>query len=561
MNFLAVIIIPLCIIFTYWNLPNTFFQQDEWQTLSFTTYYRSKGTPGIIESFLPIDAISHFNPLATVFAWYEYMFYYTRFPFYAWQSIILHIVNSLLLYYLAYSWFKKRSIAVIAALFFAVNSIPHQAVTWVAAANSYEVPTAFILISLIFFHKFLLQTRNERKHLRISLLTLFTSLLFHENGIFLFLFYPTIFLIFASKKKKKLSKYFFSLSLVLTLFLFVLIRIPFFFGFLASTPSITDTSRPPIGVYPYRLLSTGLKSFAGSVIPEKTLITVSDGLVRLAYPQFMTPDRTPNPYVAQSIVFDLVSYTISFLIVCFILFFIRFTREKEIRDGILWSFVFAPMALLPYGFVLGSAGYASILDPKFYYVASIGLSILIGLVVVTLAQKFKAIKFIIVALYILYVLFHVYSTKTYLDALQTISFQRKAFFATIKSSHTTLPQNVVFFTHSDTAYYGMPDSEKILPVQVGFGKMLMLWYQREEKFPGCLYEGQFLSGMLDEGYRFCDGRGFGYFRDYSKLVETVKQNKLAPESIIAYSWDGKAQRFASITDQIRRRLQDVLELR
>lgn len=545
MSLIAIAIISFFVLFTYWNLPYTFFQQDEWLTLSLHTYFHSKGISGIIESFLPIDAISHFNPLAVVFGWYEYVVYYTRFSFYAWQSIILHILNSVLLYYFVRSWLRKRSIACITALFFAVNSISHQAVTWVAATISYEIPAAFILLSLIFFHKFLVQDKNGRKNLVFSLFFLFISLLFHENGIFLFLFYPIIFWLFSRERRKKLRK-FFTLSMACTVSIFILIRIPFFFGFSLPETSSTDISHPPSIVYPYRILSIGLKSFAGSIVPEKSLIAISEEIVRLAYPQFIAPDRVPDPYVAQSIVFDLASYVITIIIVCLIISLIRITKDKKIRESMVWALIFVPMALLPYGFVLGKAGYASILDPKFYYVGSIGLSILIGIVV----TRRKLLYLLFATLFV----FHVHSARAYIQNLQKTSAIRKAFLTTIKSTYKSLPREVIFYTESDTAYYGMPENEKILPVQVGFGKMLMLWYQKEEKFPGCLYEGQFLMRLLEEGYRFCDGRGFGYVRKYDTLLAALREQKLSPDTVIAYDWNRKKGKFTNITNDIRFKL-------
>lgn len=526
------------IVFTYWRLPNAFFQQDEWQTLSFMTYYHSKGFPGIIESFLPVDALSHVNPLATVFAWYEYVFYGTHFPFYAWQSIVLHGINTLLLYWFVFSWFRKKNIASVAAIFFAVNSIPHQAVTWVAAANSYEVPTAFILLSLIFFQK---------EKFFSSFLMLFVSLLFHENGIFLFIFYPLVLLFNKHAAWKRFIPIFLG-----TIALFIVVRAPFFFGLTSKVPSVTDISKSPLAVYPYRLLSIGAKSFAGSVVPEKTLIAVSEAVVRLAYPQFITADGMPNPYIVQSIVFDLVSYALTVLIVCFALLFIRLTRDKKIAEGARWALLFVPASLLPYGFVLGKAGYASILDPKFYYVASIGINTLIGLVM-------RGKKFAVYAFFVLFLVFHIYSTKTYLMNLQAISSTRKTLLTTIQSAYKQLPKKVIFLTESDTTYYGMPDNEKILPVQIGFGKMLMIWYQKTEQFPGCLYEGQFLIQLLEQGYRECAGRGFGYFRDFNKLAQAVKDNNISQESVIAYSWDRKRNTFANITDSIREMLAEEVQ--
>lgn len=547
----ALIFIALLVIFTYWSLPSTFFQQDEWQTLASNIYYISKGITGVIESFLPTSPLSHFNPFARVFSWFEYMFYKTNFTLYAWQSISLHILNAGLLYYFIFFWFKSKKIAIISALFFGVNSIPNQAVTWVAAANSYEIPVTFILLSLIFFQRFLTYKKHQRINIFLSLTTLFISLLFHEIGIFLFLFYPVIFFLNADLQRKKMSR-FFSYSLALFMFVFFLIRLPFFFGFITSLPEATDISRPPIIVYPYRIISIAMKSFAGSLIPEKSLISISEGVTRLAYPQFITPDNLPNPFIAQSIVFDLVSYALTFFIICIMIMFLRFIPDKNMKKILIWTLFFIPTSLIPYGFVLGKAGYASILEPKFFYVSSIGVSILVAIISYSLRfSKKKILKVTVFILLSLYLLYHMYAIRTYLSDLVEIGEQRKAFLTNIKSSYEKLPQNVVFFTQSDTAYYGMPDNEKILPVQIGFGKMLMIWYQQEEKFPACLYENNFLLPLLAQGYKECEGRGFGYFRDYEKLEKSVWENSINPEEIIAYSWEGSSKTFKDITVEIR----------
>ena len=141
------------------------------------------------------------------------------------------------------------------------------------------------------------------------------------------------------------------------------------------------------------------------------------------------------------------------------------------------------------------------------------------------------------------------------------AFSGKGFLTTIEEAYPKFPQKVIFFTQSDSSYYGLPKEEKVLPIQSGFGRMLLVWYQDKEKFSGCLYENLFLHGLLSQGYKQCDVRGFGYFRDYDKLAEAVRQNQIQPENIIAYSWNGKTQKFTSITEQIRRKLADVLELR
>lgn len=558
---LALLTIALCIIFAYWKLPNTFFQQDEWQGFSRHTYFINKGAAGVIESLLPVDPLSHFAPLAALLSWFNYFFFKTNFALYAWQSIALHIFNASLLYFFVFFWFKRKEIAFIAALFFGVNSIPHQAVTWVAAANSYEVPAAFILLSLLFFQRFLSQEKYRKRNIFLSLTMLFVSLLFHENGIFLFLFYPIIFFLYAKPQWRKPFSTF-SIGIICAIVIFFLVRIPFLFGFSNPLPEVTDITHPSIAVYPYRMISIGMKSFAGNFFPEGTLIDIANEVVTLAYPQFITPDRVPNPYIAQSIVFDLVSYVLTVVIALTFVLLVRLMRDKSISKGLTWTLIFIATSLLPYGFVLGKAGYASILDPKFFYIASIGLSILVALVVFSLSQTFsksKPLRFDIYFLFFVYALWHVFAVKNYVHTLEAISVQRKEFLMKIKRDYQKLPQNVVFYTQSDTAYYGMPDNEKILPVQIGFGKMLMIWYQEEENFPGCMYEGNFLLPLLEEGYRNCQERGFGYFRHYDKLVSMLKEQNLPIENVIAYTWDGETLEFTDQTDVVGKQLAQDLK--
>ena len=561
MNVIVILIFSLLIVFSYWKLPNTFFQQDEWQQLISLTYYASKGIPGIIESFLPLDPVSHFNPLARAFVWYEYIFYYTNFSFYAWQSIILHIINTLLLYYFVHSWFKRKVLSIVSALVFAVNRIPNQAITWVAGAESYEIPALFILLSLIFFQRFVDQQNYGRRNLFLSLASLLISLLFHENGLFLFLFYPAIILIKPYQIRKKLLPLLVR-GIGLLIIIYFSVRIPFFFGFLSPEPQPTDTSRPSVAVYPTRFISITLKSFAGNIFAEKTLITLSEQMVRLSYPQFLESDNIPNPYITQSIVFDLVSYILTLCIVCVIILLLKIIRVRELLDGYFWSLLYVPISLLPYGLVLGRAGFASISDSKFYYISSIGIAILFGIIFFTLLTKFRRSKVLVVCIFLFFGIFllrNIFSIKILLEDLEAIGVQRKKFLTTIKASYAKLPQKVIFFTESDTAYYGMPEEEKILPVQVGFGRMLMFWYQESEKFPMCFYDGIFLRYILAQGYRECGGRGFGYFRKYPDLLDTVKTNVALLDNVVSFSWNGRHWQFIDTTKIVKEKLREDLD--
>jgi hypothetical protein len=155
--------------------------------------------------------------------------------------------------------------------------------------------------------------------------------------------------------------------------------------------------------------------------------------------------------------------------------------------------------------------------------------------------------------------FHYQNIQRDLITLEKRSVIRKSLLTAVQNDYPKLPEKVIFFTQSDRSYYGMPTSEPTLPVQSGFGRMLLIWYQKTENFPGCLYSDQFLHDFISQGYRYCDNRGFGYFRDYQKLIEAVRSNNIPLENIIAFSWTSENETFVDMTAEFRKRLrQDAL---
>jgi len=117
-----------------------------------------------------------------------------------------------------------------------------------------------------------------------------------------------------------------------------------------------------------------------------------------------------------------------------------------------------------------------------------------------------------------------------------------------------LPKNAVFYTESDSVYYGLPDQEKILPFQSGFGQTLLVYYQQNEQYSYKFYKDFFLWEISEQGYRETDGRGFGYYHNFDLLKKDLKQYNIPTDSIIAYSWNSKASTLINITDEVKARL-------
>ena len=112
-------------------------------------------------------------------------------------------------------------------------------------------------------------------------------------------------------------------------------------------------------------------------------------------------------------------------------------------------------------------------------------------------------------------------------------------------------KNGAFIADGAVYFVKNGDEEKILPFQSGFGQTLLVWYYENEKFPTCLYEDIFLYDIYSQGYKYCQGRGFGYFREYEELLRTLKENKLGSENVIAFSWESKKENLLDITPQVR----------
>lgn len=558
--FLAIIVLVL---FVFWDLPQTFFQQDEWQFFGSIIHALDSERP-FLNIILPFGGgLTHFFPLSNLFFLLEYISFKINFTPYAIINIFLHLINSFLVFWLLRQVSRQQIVAFLASLLFAVNSISHQAVSWVANVIGTLPATLFLLLSLIFYIRYL-QNENRAMYFIVSLVFLVVSLFFKETGVFLFIFFPLIWLIYnfsnVKAKFKRVKKSFLAL-LSLGGFYILLRLFLFFFGFTSSQPEVVDVSIVPLPVYFYRLFTIPLRVISQSIFPAKMILEWSRKIIYLAYPQFIASDGVANPYLVESVVADLVGYSLTLIILLLSLVIFKYLtrrKEKDLVKVLVFSLFFVLTSSLPFIFVPGRAGYFSIFEPRNLYIPVIGSSLMIAIFFYFLAslisKKPQMVNFLVALLLMPLLIFHIKSVKADLKKLEAISQLRKSFLITIQDGYPQLPTKTIFYTQSDTPYYGMPESEKILPVQSGFGRMLMVLYQASEKFPGCLYENQFLHDLISQGYRECQGRGFGYFREYDKLVETLKTNDLSPNDVFAFSWSGKSEEFKNITNEIRERL-------
>ena len=176
---ISIIIIGLAALFAYHNLPNSFFEQDEW--VSFERYIYAKQTGAlsyIVHLFIPTFTNSHFTPLTSFFSFFNFLLLRINFEIYAYESIALHTLNAILVFIFFTLLTKKRSTALLGALFFTICAASYQAVTWMGTYIGTQVCTFFGLLSLITFLKYL--SNKEKRFLYITLGLFIVDLLFKE---------------------------------------------------------------------------------------------------------------------------------------------------------------------------------------------------------------------------------------------------------------------------------------------------------------------------------------------------------------------------------------------
>ncbi len=521
------------------NLPHTFFQQDEWAIMG-TYFYWDKTNLNWIERLFTYGQGNHTIPLSGLLSYFQYKIFGLNYSSYAYFSIGIHLLNSFLVFYLAYLLFKKKFPAFIAGLIFLIDFISSQSVTWIATTNATAGSTLFTLLSLIFLTKYSIY-KYKKVFLALTFMFLFMSLLFKESSIFMFLFIPLfIFTLDSKKAKGRLFTYLIPAFIVGVMYLLPRITLK-----LLNSPlqiSLNEgVTYPTLSQYIYRIFTFPLKIVSQIIIPQNQIVAVAEKAVNYGYPN-LEQIGIPNMLVAQTIGADLASYFLTIIILLIALGFYLKTKKNGMyinANIILISLLFIALSALPMIFVPGKPGYFSLFDGRYLYLGSIFKSILLANVIY-LTLKFcrnKKTAIILIIAIMLYVGFNLLKIRNNMENDVLRGEDRISILNQIEQKYPRLPNNVVFYTESYKAFYGLPLEEKIMPFFSGFGQTLLVWYSGHgENFPSCFFKDNYLYTITDEGYKDCEGRSYGYFRKFDSLKNAVVQYKFNPKNIISFKF-------------------------
>lgn len=523
-------------LFSYWKMFYGFFQQDEWLAFSYNRFISGDFLYVVSQIFAP--SVGHFQPFNTLFLHIGTKLFETNYLPYAILSIFLHLCNVVLVYYLAKKIFKDNMLSFVASIFFGTNSSIHQATSWVMADTGIHLSVSFALLSFMFFLEFL--DKGKVKQFVISLVLLVISLLFKETAIAFFAFYPIVYYLLSNPKFKKKHK--FPLIVVVIGVVYLTLRasmvlIPTSYS---NNTSLVISSQSYFHIF-YNLATVPLKAFVQSIIPTSFLMDLSKSL-SLLIPVGIRGEIGTTGFDEFVLKRALESLSI-FLFVVFasLLVLIAIKSKDVLRKKMTFIFIaFALLNSMIYAFSPAQTGIMSIIASRNLYFISIGTTFLL----IFLLRKAYWVLLILIGV-------NVFLLNTHLDYLVKNSMNRQQILNQISMDNLEIKDKQVFYVESDTSYYGLPEDVRVLPFQSGFGQTLLVWFSNQKDFPKGFYEGQFLWDLASQEYKEIDGRGFGYFRDFNLLKQTLKEYNLPIDSVVAYSWNGKENKLTNITEEIR----------
>lgn len=570
-DFLFFILAAFLILVAYGDIFKTFFQQDEWSWFGRYMYWNSIGRMPFLHAFLMgffPRASYHFAPLVTLSNAIMVWFFGLNFSYYAATSLALHFLNTILIYYLAKNLTKREDIGFFAGLYFAINSTHYNAIVWIGASLITQGAALFSILSLIFFVNYL--QRKEKKYFWFSLLALYLALGFRESAVFLFLLIPTFWFFFQRGRLDQKSKKDIRIFLITASFYFLSYLILIVIGGKIEGPDIVQFTPflSPLA-FIYQGITIPLKAFSQVFVFPKQIFFLAEKWVELSHPFLLEQKLGFDPHALfQTIGAELISYVLTtffFLITINIYFLLKKAKETCLSKSLIFGVLLILIGVLPCVFLLlrGQRGIVIMIRPRDLYISSVGAALLIGVSVVFLAEKIigKKRKFLLYPfIFFLFCLLFFYHQNNLKDEVFPVqierSRQRKGILNQILKSYPQVQSKFIIYTESDTAYYG--HAELSLPFQSGAGRSIMLWYAFYQRdLPLEFFENDFLYLFNEEGYREIQGKGFGYFHNFDKLVEALEENNLPSESVYAFSWRGQDEELFDITNQVRQRLKDA----
>jgi len=537
-----ILLIFLFTLVVYLPSLNGFFQNDEWA--AFARFFVDDQSLSKIVKRAFVDR-GHFVPLYEISYRLLIKAFGLQYAYYAAVSIALHLVVVFLVFVFSKKIFKGNTfLSYAVTILFAVNAAGHQATTWPLIDINTHVAVIFGLLSIL---------AVLERYTALSLLLFIISLLFKEITLGFFVLLPIF--VFTSRLSEDLrrkittSLLFFSAGV-----LYLAFRLINYLSPRDGVYAIVTTSSSKYDILK-NLFGFPIKAIYETIFPPRLLLIISHR-VSVLLPESLTGS-------VGTTAFDIFNERISLpfvgvLIVSVLLLVFIKNKKKNLSSTVfLVGLSFVVLNSFVYALSPERPDPIPVIDSRNLYFPAIGSSLMLVALFSLVFSKNKKMLILFVAAFVSLNVFWLHREISFLVSVAQV---RKTILTQIKEENQRLPDKVIFYSESDKSYYGMPEAEHIMPFQTNFGLNLFTWYAPTENFPSGFIDDNykfFLTSLTEEGYFENESRGFGYFRNFVSLEQTVWDNHLSVDSVIAYRFDSRTGLLENISEEIRQKLGDL----
>lgn len=531
-HFFSIIVILLFILFTYWRLPNGFFEQDEWHSFGHYTYLLSLPFGKLLSGVLVSGPFTHFTPLSLLTKMTMFKIFGLNAGYFFAVSITFHYLVTISIYFLINKLLKNRPAALLGSLFFALNASHHQAVTWLGTFEGVELSALFGILAL---NKCL----DKKVNFWYVGLLLLISLLFKETG-FIFLALTVIILVFF--KKYKISGWLRNGSKILMFFiLYILLKFSYLLFGVGAKPAVIAGSL--ISIKPFMLynaLTLPPKFISLSLIPIDLFENLSKATVTFIsnfFPEVNAIWLTPNDYA-----FDLLTLGSGVIILIASILLLKKSKGEYL---ISLLFIFLSVVL-----ILPLKRFMVYPDSRYFYTATIGTGFIISLLFMKIKDSGKALySYLFLTVYLVIIGLNILFLENTISMKVNDGQLRRKILNQIQAYLPILPSNAVIFVESDKSFYGL--DQNIFPFQSGLGQILLVKYSLSQHIPYGFFTNELFWDIKSEGYTSIDGQNFGFYYDFDKLEKIVKENNIPLKSVFGLSFSSSENKVFDISTRVR----------
>lgn len=516
------VVIILLVFLTYWGIWDTYFQQDEWNGFGKVLYAKDHGWLTLVRFYG-----SHFTPFSSLFFAVLFFLFGFQAAYYGFFSIILHCVNSILVFFLARRMVRSTVGACIASGVFATAYVSRQAVLWFAASASFLPATFFALIGLVMFE--LALEKSKSAFLAAGAIFILMSLGFRENAIFLYGY--MIVRVYVTKKdmlKKTIS--------VLGVFGagYLLLRFAPIFLYSGNVSPVSQMRAVDVMVQAGEFIFVSLPQV---LIPRTLGISIGRFVLTQQPIVSLYGVRVGNvPLFIETVFIRFFYFSIFIIITFFVYRFMKRTSGWRFTTlGSLLSYM--ALSVLPFSMLPRNL----FMESRHFYLTEIGFAICAGFILSLFlkSQRFVALAFTIV---IVVISFNMSGVRSVIRASVPRSKMDNFLTHQLKELYPTVPSKVLFYSEQDQ-----------LSRQFGAGYMMMVLYHDRQPYEVLMKE-DFLWNLGSQGYKETEGVGFGYFTEFEALKEAYCSLRFTRSGVFSFSWNESDQKLTDTSEITRKKL-------